>query len=358
MLFPLEKLLENRPPLITVRKDTSLCEALEIMTRHDYSQLPVVDDAGKLTGIVSEQSISRRYFHVKGRIALIDMAVEHCQTQASVMEPAPDKGIIEVLNALKSTSALMIVKDRRPIAILTDYDTTLFLRQSAEGLLLAQDIEVNLRQSADIVFADDGSKLAATVRAFGQDRRDPTRAARDYDKLTFGELLTLVQTDGNWAKFAGVFEPKVLFERLLSEVREIRNDLAHYRRSMNKIDHDVLKGALHWVETRPSIYPIPKAKQYLDPAEFAKTAAATLGKYERLGAWLSAHAKELLTFAIPFSELEIVIGGALPPSALEHRSWWANDSVSHRQSITWLDAGWRVADVELDNKVVTFQRKQ
>jgi hypothetical protein len=54
--------------------------------------------------------------------------------------------------------------------------------------------------------------------------------------------------------------------------------------------------------------------------------------------------------------MEEIMGANLPPSARSHRSWWANDYVSHVQSGVWLEAGWRVTTVDLDQEFVTFAR--
>ena len=42
---------------ITVREDTSLDEAMRIMKREKIRRLPILNDAGKLAGIVSNQDL-------------------------------------------------------------------------------------------------------------------------------------------------------------------------------------------------------------------------------------------------------------------------------------------------------------
>jgi len=46
----------------TVRPDTSLDVAMDLMMAKDISHLPVVDDAGALVGILSKTDVVRRYF--------------------------------------------------------------------------------------------------------------------------------------------------------------------------------------------------------------------------------------------------------------------------------------------------------
>jgi len=46
--------------LVTTREETPVHEAARLMSEHDVSALPIVDDAGTLIGIVSEADLIRR----------------------------------------------------------------------------------------------------------------------------------------------------------------------------------------------------------------------------------------------------------------------------------------------------------
>lgn len=61
------------------------------------------------------------------------------------------------------------------------------------------------------------------------------------------------------------------------------------------------------------------------------------------------------TVKLSFNEIASLTGG-LPASAHLHRAWWANEHGGrHVQSASWLDAGFRVSDVQLGHEV-TFER--
>jgi hypothetical protein len=53
-----------------------------------------------------------------------------------------------------------------------------------------------------------------------------------------------------------------------------------------------------------------------------------------------------------FNEVEQVLKMPLPDSARKHRPWWANQG--HAQSAAWLSAGYKTANVDLENEKVTF----
>ena len=71
MLYPVEKLLNNRDNFRTIRQTAKVREALAQMAQGDFSQLPVVDEQGNLVGLISEQTITRTYYHVDENVSII-----------------------------------------------------------------------------------------------------------------------------------------------------------------------------------------------------------------------------------------------------------------------------------------------
>jgi predicted restriction endonuclease len=60
---------------------------------------------------------------------------------------------------------------------------------------------------------------------------------------------------------------------------------------------------------------------------------------------------------LEFSKIEEIIGGSLPPSALRHDAWWANETRgTHKWSHLWQAAGWFRDKVDFRTRVVTFRR--
>lgn len=84
---------------------------------------------------------------------------------------------------------------------------------------------------------------------------------------------------------------------------------------------------------------------------------ASRGKYHRL----YAHLKSLAAseWRASFSDIETVLGFALPPSARLHRPWWANQSANggHSQALAWGAAGWETAEVDLDAETLVLRRQ-
>lgn len=78
-----------------------------------------------------------------------------------------------------------------------------------------------------------------------------------------------------------------------------------------------------------------------------------MSKYDTLSERLAAHSGN--EWRPSFSELEGVLGFALPKAARAGRAWWANDpDKSHSRA--WTIRGWEVGDVDHAAERVVFRR--
>jgi hypothetical protein len=77
-------------------------------------------------------------------------------------------------------------------------------------------------------------------------------------------------------------------------------------------------------------------------------------KYAPLGAYLQA----CPTAEVPmsFSDIESVIGAALPPKAVNHPAWWSNNTSNNTMTQVWLDAGFRSERVDVGARRLVFRR--
>lgn len=254
MTIPLRQLLEGRSPPLTIREDQTIETALSLMLGHDFNQLPVVDAAGCLTGIVSEQTILRTYYHSEGKVSLLSLTVPHCQEQALTLELDDDLlDVLEVLEDRDNYAVIIVDEQKRPTGILTHYDMTNFFREVSEGQLFVETVELTLRRYIEEAFPDKEAMKGALMAAFGPDRRKPERPARDYHHLGFLDHVRLITDDDNWPHFERALAPQELFWSLMNQVRQTRNQLAHYRGRPTSLQYNGLRTALDWLATRPPL---------------------------------------------------------------------------------------------------------
>jgi len=78
-------------------------------------------------------------------------------------------------------------------------------------------------------------------------------------------------------------------------------------------------------------------------------------KYSPLSRYLLKRAQFTNRAVLPFAEIEGIIGDNLPLGAMRNPEWWANTGGS-AQGRAWIDVGWRVQGVDLNNRKITFTR--
>jgi hypothetical protein len=79
-----------------------------------------------------------------------------------------------------------------------------------------------------------------------------------------------------------------------------------------------------------------------------------MSKYAPLAEKLkSIHQREWPT---SFKEIERTLGFCLPKSAREHRAWWSNNPSNSVMTKTWVEAGWRTEQVDMEKEKLVFRK--
>lgn len=359
MLYPVEKLIEGRGKPLCVRQDETVRDALVQMVENNYSQLPIVDAGGRLAGIISEQSISRTYYHLGDDVSVLDLKVTACSDRPATVPI--DRDIFDVLDRLQRSDAVVIIENEEPVGILTTHDTTSFFRSVSEGFIIVEDIEVTLRQLIDETLPTDEERRRAMQNAFRHLMKSEDARAPEYERMSFGDYINLIVNGKNWEQFKSRFESRPLFHRYMNQVRDIRNQLAHFRGQLDAVQQDVLTRALAWLDSRRQPVATSSAAAFASGAMIAEPQAqygadVRDGKYSPLEGFLAGLQDTTGLLRVSFSDIESLLAEPLPESARKHRAWWSNDPTSGRQSNAWMRAGWKVEDVDFSAEAVAFRR--
>jgi CBS domain-containing protein len=436
--FTVQDLIAERSAPITIRREASVEDALRLMIDGDYSQLPVVNSEGKTEGMITSDCIVRALSHFD--LTIKDMRVFHAMTQAIIYRPEDE--MLGLLDDLKNTYAIVAVdNNERVIGIVTSYDTTEYFRRRGEDIMVIEDIETMLKEYILVAFRDsagtvDKGLLATAIdeitesksklRApFGQALHhylengngeprinqqraneafsmylNPPKEALPFEKLTLNDYIELFLHKSRWERYKIIFDlDSEACRKLLNSVRDIRNELAHFRSEITPHKRELLRFCREWLARHQSEILQSFSKSDENAADKTMVSdgnqvwdgsgakafgrfvtdvikAIRLGKYEGeeipiqliepedaresryapLALCLQGQPLDVDKVEMSFEEIEILIGGRLPRYARQHRSWWANDSTAHVQSIQWLSAGWRASSVSMSAEKVVFSR--
>jgi DNA-binding transcriptional regulator YiaG len=77
-------------------------------------------------------------------------------------------------------------------------------------------------------------------------------------------------------------------------------------------------------------------------------------KYQPLQKYLEKSNTDEIT--LTFTEIEEIMGDTLPDSAHTKRQWWGNRNKGALQATSWMQAGYNVTKINLDEKKITFSK--
>lgn len=79
------------------------------------------------------------------------------------------------------------------------------------------------------------------------------------------------------------------------------------------------------------------------------------GKYDPLRRYLRFRAAFTSVVRLSFARIDGIIGDNLPMTAFRNKKWWSGPSSSAHVK-AWLDAGWRIQEVDLGEGYVVFRK--
>jgi CBS domain-containing protein len=405
MALTIGELLVGRDRPISVRVTEPLGDAIELMARHDFTQLPVIGEQDKLVGVVSSDSILRAVEALGSMPAKLTVA--DAMTRPRSFDP--DADVADLLNALRDHYAAIVVDgDEKLVGIVTGYDASEYFRRRSEDIMLVEDIETGIKDHIQAACRSPDGKLdepklrhaMSAVAKNDKQVRTPTAKAlnlylsqgklagpidqallnsvvdqslepstKGFDDLALSQYIDLLLHQSIWDGYSDVFGIDAdALRRLLSSVRQIRNALAHFRGEISATQRRKLRYCAEWLERHPPrqnaiaspvttlTQPSPETGDEVNPLD--DDIEPGEGRYAKLAVWLEKAAPSQEDLTLTFNQVEDIIGSSLPASSREHRSWWANDSVSHPWSKRWLEVGWRVSALSLTDERVTFSRNR
>lgn len=78
-------------------------------------------------------------------------------------------------------------------------------------------------------------------------------------------------------------------------------------------------------------------------------------KYYPLYQFLQQSGEDVIVLTV--ADVQSILGGGLPNSARTQRAWWSNRRTAHAQSLAWLEAGFLVDKLDLENSRITFRKE-
>jgi CBS domain-containing protein len=209
----ISKLAAANRPVVSVKPDSTLQEAVTLMLIKDFSQLPVMSTERVVKGVISWASIGSRLGLGKHGTVVCELMDEHHEISA-------DASLFSAIPVIVQNQYVLVRgADQLITGIVTSSDLSLQFQQLSEPFLLLGEIENHIRR-----LIGDHFEVAELTAA-----RDPSddRPINGVADLTFGESIRLLENPDHWEKL-NVAADRKTFTVELNGVREIRNDVMHF----------------------------------------------------------------------------------------------------------------------------------
>lgn len=231
--------------VVTVTPETPARAAVRLLYQHRFSQVPVVD-RGQVAGLFSYRSFSLAVadaFDLPGRHRADGLSVWEC-----IETPAYVQGTDEcrrLFDELDGRDAVLVGSRGGCDGVITAMGVLRYLYQAASPFLLVAEIELSLRMLIKLAVEQDELELfAGTSLTHYKPESMPTTP----EDMTFTDYLLLIGHGKNWPRFNRIFQAdRDLTHAKLKQLRDLRNDVFHFRRGLADRDHEILTASRDWM---------------------------------------------------------------------------------------------------------------
>ena len=153
MLFTVEDLITDAPPLVAVGPNDLVITAHRRMLENDYSQLPVIDTQGKSLG---KAATFRGILNALSGLGTTFDKLIVDDVMVPAREVRVDADLLTILDDIQDESFLLIVDAEKQLkGIITAFDTTAHFRRYAEDLMVVEDVETMLREAIRALYTEE-----------------------------------------------------------------------------------------------------------------------------------------------------------------------------------------------------------
>jgi len=211
---------------VSIPRDAPIEKAVHLLWKHEFSQLPVMNNEREILGIVSWQTIAKGLITKKESDCVKDFMT---QDYKILNENTP---LFEAIKeVIKSGLIFVKNKEKKVRGPVTPYDLNEEFIEQIEPFLLLEQIEnyIRLILNNKIVLEDLLNLLTID---------DESRVIQSLSDMTFGEYIRIIENGEMW-KQIGLPFVKSDFINELDEIRKIRNGVMHFH--PDKISNEDLK---------------------------------------------------------------------------------------------------------------------
>lgn len=145
-------------PVKTVTPETTIEEAFSLLMRFGFSGLPVVDEVGRIVGLIARRDVEKAMHH----------GLRHAPVRSfmstDLVTVGPEASLVEVRNLMveKDVGRIPVVKDGRILGIITRSDVLRAMHEK-ENLLVRRMARLSLTEKLYLHFGPENLELLSVI---------------------------------------------------------------------------------------------------------------------------------------------------------------------------------------------------
>ncbi len=244
----LNRVVPEGQDILKLTPETRVGDAIQQLLHHHYSQAPVVEGRTVL-GVFSLRSFASKLIWLAGKPVdtskrpVLERPVEDFLEELRFAHINDE--FARVFEFLDIDDTVLIGEPDRVQAVVTPMDVLRYLYKVASPFMFVAEIEQSLRAYIRSVVRDEGlEKYIENCNKDNPKHRTPTAL----EKMTFGDYVALIGNPDNWPTFAPAFKgPRELTVAKLDEIRNLRNDIFHFKRELTVHEYQTLVDHRNWI---------------------------------------------------------------------------------------------------------------
>lgn len=244
------RVLPENQKLQTVTPETPARDAIRIMVESGFSQLPIVTESGEVLGVFSYRSFAAKAAAetldtIKGdKCSPGDIQVDEYAEEFQFARISEE--LQSVFPSMDADNGILIGSPADLQGVLTPMDFLKYLYRVASPFVLLSEIELSLRSLIASAVTDDqlAECIENSLAKLFEGKALPTQLS----EMTFDNYRALIDHGKNWDLFRPIFGGiRTRTAAKLKQIRDLRNDVFHFKRELNDEDRQNLQGLRDWI---------------------------------------------------------------------------------------------------------------
>jgi CBS domain-containing protein len=257
LFYLVASLVPPHQQLSTIPHDMSVTKAIKFMDKMGFSQLPV-KSWDQVLGVFSYRSLCRTILDIEDELdpneAIGDMSVEDFVEQHRFVNE--DDNWESILRHINNDDSVLIGNRRHLVGIITGMDVVDFLYQVAKPFVVIAEIELSIRRM--ITNCVDDGELQVCIQNSLSQLYSPDKLPTSVTEMYFNDYVQIIGDGRNWKHFEPFFGNapgmRKRTRNYLKRIGELRNDIFHFRRSMEDEDLRFLNNKRDLLQNKARIF--------------------------------------------------------------------------------------------------------